>query len=50
MYIANVTTRLYFNNGIDLAPATSFTPAIAADSLALRYPVGYYACLGRLHS
>jgi hypothetical protein len=31
---ATVTTRLYSNLGVDLAPVATHTPAIAADALA----------------
>jgi hypothetical protein len=56
---AAVTTRLYFNLGVDLVPAATHTPAIAADALApspLRLALagcrgpsaGCCACLRRL--
>jgi hypothetical protein len=32
---ATVTKRLYSNLGVDLAPETTHTPALAADALAL---------------
>jgi hypothetical protein len=43
MHIIVVTTHLYFDNGIDFAPAASSTSAIAADSLAPRYSAGSLA-------